>query len=96
MKGKLKRRKGHFKQGHEPNTTGIKTFNGSKYKDLKTTYIRLKQITFDKVKSIPRSVKQFTANDERLKYCDTPVLLRPQNNSSNLDPTNIKKDNTAR
>lgn len=96
MKGKLKRTKGHFKEGHQPVLKGKKISFGSKLKELKSTYIRLPKSTFEKVKSVPRSVKLFTANDERPKYCDSPMFLRSRKNSSILDPENINTDNTAR
>ena len=96
MKGKLKRIKGHFRKGHDSILKGKKVTFSAKYKDLKRTYIRLPRKTFDKFKSVPRSIKQFTANDERPKYCESPVLLRPRKESLILDPTNKQSDNNKR
>lgn len=96
MKGKIKRNKGQFKDGHYSVMKGKKVKYGDKCLDLKRTYVRIPKKTLEKVKSIPRSIKQFTANDGRPKFYDSPVVLRPRRNSLNLDPANIKSENNAR
>ena len=96
MKGKLKRIKGHFRKGHQSVLKGKKRIFDTEQRSLKRTYIRVSKRTFDKVKSVPRSVKQFTANDDRPEYSESPMLLRPRKDSSNLEPTNENMHNTSR
>lgn len=96
MKGKFKRKKGHFSVGHQSPRKGLKFDNDVKKCEKKITYLRLKKNTHDKVLAVPRNVQHHMVDSGLHPASDTHVLLRPGEKSQNEGPINTKQENSHR
>lgn len=85
MKGRYKRRKGHFSVENpgKPCEKNVKCVtDGQK---VVKKYLRLTRKQLVRTLSIPRGVRHFTANGDNGKITDTPMFLRPKKDYSNLE-----------